>query len=267
MLHVQLPPKGILKNNALMKYVFDTSAYPREHKELKNLREATEKRYGNDSRMAVPVDEGQFLSMLVKIMNAKKTLEIGVFTGYSLLSTALALPDDGQITGIDIDQEAYEFGLQFIRQAGVEHKINFIQSIGIEGVNQILNNVSVSSKLNLKKKRRADFLTGVLFVLMLKQQDKVPKEEFDFAFVDADKHGYKQYHEQLLKLVKVGGVIAYDNTLWYGLVVEEEDAVPEDLRGSTKAILDFNEALASDPRVEISHVSIGDGVTLCRRLV
>ncbi|XP_021593246.1 putative caffeoyl-CoA O-methyltransferase At1g67980 [Manihot esculenta] len=269
MLHVQLPPKGILKNNALMKYVFDTSAYPREHKELKNLREATEKRYGNDSRMAVPVDEGQFLSMLVKIMNAKKTLEIGVFTGYSLLSTALALPDDGQvlslmcsqinkkffiifphfddirtqdfvkqITGIDIDQEAYEFGLQFIRQAGVEHKINFIQSIGIEGVNQILNN-----------------------------QDKVPKEEFDFAFVDADKHGYKQYHEQLLKLVKVGGVIAYDNTLWYGLVVEEEDAVPEDLRGSTKAILDFNEALASDPRVEISHVSIGDGVTLCRRLV
>ncbi|KAG8637569.1 hypothetical protein MANES_15G136400v8 [Manihot esculenta] len=237
MLHVQLPPKGILKNNALMKYVFDTSAYPREHKELKNLREATEKRYGNDSRMAVPVDEGQFLSMLVKIMNAKKTLEIGVFTGYSLLSTALALPDDGQITGIDIDQEAYEFGLQFIRQAGVEHKINFIQSIGIEGVNQILNN------------------------------DKVPKEEFDFAFVDADKHGYKQYHEQLLKLVKVGGVIAYDNTLWYGLVVEEEDAVPEDLRGSTKAILDFNEALASDPRVEISHVSIGDGVTLCRRLV
>ncbi|KAF2305667.1 hypothetical protein GH714_007370 [Hevea brasiliensis] len=88
-----LPPKGILKSEALKKYIFETSVYLREHKELKNLREATVDKYGNKSEICVPVDEAQFLSMLVKIMNAKRTLEIGVFTGYSLLSTALALPD------------------------------------------------------------------------------------------------------------------------------------------------------------------------------
>ncbi|MBA0872272.1 hypothetical protein Goshw_010279, partial [Gossypium schwendimanii] len=89
--------------------------------------------------MNVPVDEAQFLSMLLKIMNAKKTMEIGVFTGYSLLGTALALPDDGQITAIDLDIEAYETGLPFIQKAGVEHKINFIQSDAFVVLNDLIN--------------------------------------------------------------------------------------------------------------------------------
>ncbi|XP_021638676.2 putative caffeoyl-CoA O-methyltransferase At1g67980 isoform X1 [Hevea brasiliensis] len=228
--------KGILQSEALKKYIFETTSYPREQRELKNLREATVNKYGNKSQMSVPVDEGQFLSMLVKIMNAKRTLEIGVFTGYSLLSTALALPDDGQITAIDLDQEAYEVGLPFIRQAGMEHKINFIKSNAISALSEMLNN-----------------------------QDK-DRSEFDMAFVDADKCSYKQFHEQLLKLVKVGGIIAYDNTLWYGSVAQKEEAVPEHLRETRKAIMEINEYLACDPRVDISQVSIGDGVTVCRRL-
>ncbi|OAY29328.1 putative caffeoyl-CoA O-methyltransferase At1g67980 isoform X2 [Manihot esculenta] len=231
----RLPSKGVLQSEALKKYIYETTSYPREHKELKNLREATVNKYGNKSEMSVPVDEGQFLSMLVKIMNAKRTLEIGVFTGYSLLSTALALPHDGQVTGIDIDREAYEVGLPFIQQAGVEHKINFIQSNAISVLTEMVNN----------------------------DRDRV---EYDMAFVDADKFNYKQYHELLLKLVKVGGTIAYDNTLWFGFVAQEEEAVPEHLRETRKAILEINEYLACDPRIDISQVSIGDGVTLCRRL-
>ncbi|OAY38568.1 caffeoyl-CoA O-methyltransferase [Manihot esculenta] len=231
-----LPAKGALQSEAVKKYIYETSGYPREHKELKNLREATANKCGSKSIMSVPVDEGQFLSFLVKIMNAKRTLEIGVFTGYSLLSTALALPDDGQITAIDIDQEAYEVGLPFIRQAGVEHKINFIKSDAISVLNEMLNN---------KEKQIA---------------------EYDLAFVDADKFNYKQYHEHLLKLVKIGGIIAYDNTLWRGLVAEEEDEVPENQREVTKAIKELNQFLASDARADISQVSIGDGLTLCRRL-
>ncbi|KAG2318830.1 hypothetical protein Bca4012_054966 [Brassica carinata] len=230
-----IPSKGILKNEELKKYIFETTAYPREHKELKKLREATVQKYGNLSEMEVPVDEGHFLSMLLKLMNAKNTLELGVFTGYSLLTTALALPEDGHITAIDIDKEAYEMGLEFIKNAGVDHKINFIQSDGLQALDKLLN--------------------------------ENPKPEFDFAFVDADKPNYAKAHERLIKLVKVGGIIAFDNTLWFGFVAEEEETVPVHMRVNRKALMELNKQLASDPRIEVSQVSIGDGVTLCRRLV
>uniref|UniRef100_A0A6N2M3J1 Caffeoyl-CoA O-methyltransferase n=1 Tax=Salix viminalis TaxID=40686 RepID=A0A6N2M3J1_SALVM len=263
-----LPPKGVLQSEALKKYIYETSAYPGEHEHLKGLREATEKKYGTLSEIAIPVDEGRFLSMLMRIMNPKRTLEIGVFTGYSLLSTALALPksefaisadqgrflsmlmkimnpkrtlelgatlsfplhsalhSESQITAIDIDREAYEFDYII--------KIKFIQGDGISVLNEMLNN------------------------------DTQP--EFDYAFVDADKDNYKNYHEQLMKLVKIGGIIAYDNTLWYGMVAKEEDKVPENMRATRIDIMEFNELISSDPRIESSQVSIGDGVTLCRRL-
>ncbi|KAL0759980.1 hypothetical protein Bca101_076130 [Brassica carinata] len=185
--------------------------------------------------MEVPVDEGQFLSMLIKMMNAKNTLELGVFTGYSLLTTALALPEDGRITAIDIDKEAYELGLEFIKNAGVDHKINFIQSDGLQALDKMLS--------------------------------ENPKPEFDFAFVDANKTKYADAYERLMKLVKVGGIIAFDNTLWLGYVAEEEECVPEHLRVCRKTLMELNKQLASDPRIELSQVSIGDGVTLCRRLV
>ena len=90
--------------------------------------------------------------------------------------------------------------------------------------------------------------------------------EFDFAFVDADRSIYKNYHEQLLKLVKIGGIVAYDNTLWFGFVAKKEHEEPEHKKNSTMDIKEFNKQLSSDLRVEISQVSIGDGVTFCRRL-
>ena len=94
--------------------------------------------------MSVPADEAQFLSMLLKLMNAKNTLEIGVFVGYSLLSTALALPDDGKVIAIDPDKEAYEVAMPFIREAGVEHKIEFVESTASPILTDLLNNVSSS---------------------------------------------------------------------------------------------------------------------------
>ncbi|XVF85577.1 hypothetical protein PTKIN_Ptkin17bG0128400 [Pterospermum kingtungense] len=233
--NINVPTKGILKNEALTKYILKTSAYPREHQQLKGIRDATTEKYPNISSMGIPVDEGQFLSMILKLMKAKKTMEIGVFTGYSLLATALALPEDGHITAIDISREYFDVGLPFIQKAGMEHKINFIES----DATKVLTEMSSNDK---------------------------HKEEFDFVFVDADKTNYMNYHEHLKKLLKIGGVIAYDNTLWYGYLVQEEEEVPEFARASRKEILDLNVKLASDPSMEISQVSIGDGVTLCRRI-
>ncbi|KAJ4959200.1 hypothetical protein NE237_026311 [Protea cynaroides] len=226
----------ILQSEALQQYILKTSAYPREHEQLNEIREATINKYGIRSTMLVPADEGLFLSMLLKILNPKKTLEVGVFTGYSLLTTALALPNDGKITAIDTDREAYETGLPFIRKAGVEHKINFINSNAISVLDEMLTN----------------FEHGM---------------EFDFAFVDADKENYINYHERLMKLVMIGGLIAYDNTLWHGTVVAvNEEEVPEIFKAARKPIMDFNIYLASDHRIELSQISIGDGVTLCRRI-
>ncbi|KAM1859725.1 hypothetical protein ACFX13_011992 [Malus domestica] len=229
------PERRILKNPALLKYIFETSCFPREHEQLKQLREATVEKYPFWSLMNVPVDESLLLSMLLKVMNAKKTLELGVFTGYSLLTTALALPADGKITAIDVDKEAYEVGLPFIQKAGVENKINFCQS----------NAFTVLNDLITKGKEEGSF---------------------DFAFVDADKDSYMEYHKLLMKLVKVGGIIAYDNTLWFGTVAEPEENVENFAKQSRKHLLELNSFLAADDRVELAVVSIGDGLTLCRRL-
>ncbi|XP_062096548.1 flavonoid 3',5'-methyltransferase-like [Humulus lupulus] len=236
------PDKIILKSPALIEYIFQTNAYPREHEQLKELREATVKNYDKISLMSVPVDEGQLLSMLLKVMNAKKTIEVGVFTGYSLLTTALALPAHGNIIAIDTNREAYDFGMEFIKKAGVDHKINFIHSDASSVLNGLIN-------------------------------DEKEVGTFDFAFVDANKEEYEKYHEQLVKLVKIGGVMAYDNTLWFGSVAETCEEFKQNsydhhdlLMKIRNVIRDFNTFTANDPCIESSLVSIGDGLTLCRRL-
>ncbi|XWS69239.1 hypothetical protein CRYUN_Cryun04dG0162400 [Craigia yunnanensis] len=228
--------KSLIVHRPILEYILEKNAYPKEHEQLKELREATAEKYDKKSIMNVPADEAQFLSMLLKIMNAKKTMEIGVFTGYSLLATALALPEDGQITAIDLDKEAYETGLPFIQKAGVEHKINFVQSDAFLVLDDLING-----------------------------EDEVT---FDFIFVDAQKKDYMKFHEQVLKLVKVGGIIAYDNTLWFGSVanLEKTDEMPENAWRTREFVIQFNSLLAADHRVESCLISIGDGVTLCRRL-
>ncbi|KZV44532.1 anthocyanin O-methyltransferase [Dorcoceras hygrometricum] len=250
----------ILQSQALSKYILETMAYPREHEQLKEIRMATVEKYNSMSKLNVPADEGLFISMLLKLINAKKTIELGVFTGYSLLSTALALPRMEkyvrsfmiyiyiyclfyevrwktyqyfkknyvlQIVAIDPDREAFETGLPFIQKANVAHKIKFIQS----DANLVLKEFVANGE----------------------------NGTFDFAFVDADKDNYINYHEKLLELVKVGGIIAYDNTLWGGSVaISEEDEMENYLRVWRQAVIDFNGFLAKDSRIELALLSYWD---------
>ncbi|KAE9448747.1 hypothetical protein C3L33_19354, partial [Rhododendron williamsianum] len=184
--------------------------------------------------MGTAPDAGQLMAMLLKLVKAKKTIEVGVFTGYSLLLTALSIPDDGKITAIDVSRESYEIGLPIIRKAGVEHKIDFIESQALPVLDKLL-------------------------------EDNENEGSFDFAFVDANKDGYMSYHERLIKLVKIGGIIAYDNTLWYGTVAMPEKMVLEELKPARESTVKLNKMLAVDSRVMISHASIGDGITIFSR--
>ncbi|KAH0466565.1 hypothetical protein IEQ34_003803 [Dendrobium chrysotoxum] len=189
----------------------------------------------NRAIWSVPPEEGQLLAIILKAMNAKRTIEVGVFSGYSLLSTALALPKDAKITAIDISRDWYEIGLPFIKEAGVEEKINFMESDAIPALEKLVEEV---------------------------KED----EQFDFAFVDAEKADYWDYHERLLKLVKVGGLICYDNTLWFGKVAHPpQDDAPKFINPIREIVLQFNKKLAADTRVELSQICIGDGLTICRR--
>jgi len=225
----------VLQSQELYEYILDTSVYPREPEPLKELRETT---YANNPRafFGTSPDAGQLMGMLLKLVNAKKTIEVGVFTGYSLLLTALTIPDDGKITAIDVDRKTYETtGLPIIKKAGVEDKINFIESQALPVLDQLL-------------------------------EDAKNEGSFDFGFVDADKGNYWNYHERMMKLIKVGGMVIYDNTLWGGYVALPEEAVPETKRAWRKSTMEFNNSIAADPRVEISHASIGDGMLICRRI-
>ncbi|KAL9461371.1 hypothetical protein AB3S75_004381 [Citrus x aurantiifolia] len=226
--------KTLLESEKLYEYILETSVYPREPQCLKEIRELTEKHPW--SAMMTSPDEAQFLSMLLKLINAKNTMEIGVFTGYSLLATALAIPDDGKILALDITKEHYEKGLPIIQKAGVAHKIDFREGPALPLLDQLI-------------------------------QDEKYHGTFDFVFVDADKDNYINYHKRLIELVKVGGVIGYDNTLWGGSVVAAPDAdLDEHILYLRDFVKELNKALAVDPRIEICQLSIADGVTLCRRI-
>ncbi|KAL5975579.1 hypothetical protein ACLOJK_019904 [Asimina triloba] len=225
--------KGLLQTEELYQYILENSVYPREPEPLKEIRAATASHPW--SVMATAPDGGQLMVLLLNLINARKTIEIGVFTGYSLLLTALSVPDDGKIIAIDMDREAYEIGLPIIRKAGVEHKIDFIESPALPVLDKLL-------------------------------EEKQNEGSFDFAYVDADKVNYWNYHERMLKLIRTGGLILYDNTLWGGSVTLQDEQVPDVLKKSRAAMIMFNKMLAEDSRVQLCQISLGDGVTVCRRL-
>ncbi len=194
-----------------------------EHPALTELRLETAKL--PQSMMQICPEQGALIANLIRLMSAKKTLEIGTFTGYSALAVALALPEDGQIIACDISEEWTAVGKKKWEQAGVAHKINLRLAPAVDTLDALL----------------ADGQEG----------------SFDFAFIDADKTNYPAYYEKCLKLVRKGGVIAIDNVLWGGSVIDSERN-DED----TKAIRKLNEFIANDKRVSLSMVPIGDGLTL-----
>lgn len=175
--------------------------------------------------MQIAPEQGQFMEMLVQLMGATKTLEIGVFTGYSSLCVALALPSNGQIVACDVSEEYTAIARRYWELAGVAHKIS----------------LNVGPAIHTLEKLIAEGQAGT----------------FDFVFIDADKENYEAYFERSLQLVRNGGLIVIDNVLWSGRVAD-----PKVQDESTLAIRNFNDKLRNDPRITLSVVPIGDGLTL-----
>ncbi len=219
-----MPKRTINLDPRLYDYVLRVAV--RETEVLRDLREET--RGLPDSGMQISPDQGQFLSLLVKMLGARRCLEIGVFTGYSSLVVAAALPDDGRLVACDLSEEWTRIARRHWQRAGVDQKIELRLGPALATLDALLEAGSAGS--------------------------------FDFAFVDAEKTEYVDYYERVLELLAPGGVCAIDNVLWNGRVVELEDQSAE-----TTAIRAFNEHLATDTRVDLSLVPVGDGLTLARK--
>ncbi|XP_069741391.1 catechol O-methyltransferase domain-containing protein 1 isoform X2 [Narcine bancroftii] len=198
----------------------------REHPVLKKLRECTLK--DPMRSMMVACEEAQLLANLVKHMKAKKVIEVGVYTGYNTLNMALAVPADGTVIACDINMDFANVGKSFWKEAGVEHKIDLRIQPASETLDELL---------------RAG-----------------EAETFDFAFIDADKLNYSLYYEKCLQLIRKGGIIAIDNVLWSGKVLRPGND-PD-----TLSIAKFNEKVQRDSRVNVSMLSIADGITLAFKL-
>lgn len=204
-------------------YDYLLSVSLREAEVLKQLRQETANL--PNAIMQIAPEQGQFMSLLVQLIGAKKTLDIGVFTGYSSLAIALALPDDGRVVACDISEEYTSIARRYWQKA------------------------EVADKIDLKIAPALDTLDA----LIAKGQGNT----FDFAFIDADKANYYNYYERSLQLIRPGGLIAVDNVLWSGQVA---DSSVQDNR--TNKIREFNQKLYQDERINISLVPIADGLTL-----
>lgn len=177
------------------------------------------------ARMQIAPEQGQFMALLAKLTGAKRYLEIGVYTGYSSLWMALALPEDGSVVACDVSEEWTSVARRYWERAGVGHKIELRLAPALVTLDELI-------------------AAG-------------EAERFDLAFIDADKENYWAYFERCLELVRPGGLIAIDNTLWSGKVADPDDHEP-----TTEAVRAFNRRLWGEGRVELSLVPIGDGLTL-----
>ena len=195
----------------------------REAEALKKLRKETA--CIPERAMQIPPEQGQFLAMLVRMLGATRALEVGVFTGYSALSVALAMPPEGRVIACDVNEEWTGVAKRYWEKAGVSEKIDLRIAPAMETLDALI-------------------LGG-------------ERDRFDFAFIDADKENYPGYYERCLTLIRPGGLIALDNTFLDGKVIDEGDDGAD-----SKAIRSLNQTLHTDERVELSMVPIADGLTL-----
>jgi caffeoyl-CoA O-methyltransferase len=215
--------RSIGLDEKLYEYLLDVSL--REPEVLRRLREETAER--DNASMQIAPEQGQFMALLVRLIGAERTLEIGTFTGYSALAVALALPPHGRVTACELSEEYAAVARRWWAQAGVAERIDLRVGPADETLDRML-------------------------------EDGLGRR-YDFAFIDADKQGYVGYWERCLRLVRQGGLIMVDNVLWDGRVVD-----PGNTEESTRAIRAFNERVRGDDRVDLSLVPIGDGLTLAR---
>lgn len=178
--------------------------------------------------MQIAPEQGQFMQMLVRLTSARRAIEVGVFTGYSSLAIALAMPDDGYLLACDISEEYTAVARRHWQAAGVARRIELVLAPA----------------------------RGTLDARLAAGE----ADSYDFAFIDADKTGYLAYYERLMRLVRPGGLIVVDNTLWSGDVANPANRDPD-----TVALREFNDRLLADPRIDLSLLPLGDGLTLARR--
>jgi caffeoyl-CoA O-methyltransferase len=213
--------KTITLTESLHHYLLSISL--REPPILARLREETAQH--PLANMQIAPEQGQFMALLVRLMGVKKYLELGVFTGYSSLSVALALPPDGKLIACDVNEEWTSMARRYWQEAGVAHKIALRIAPALETLDKLLANGEAGS--------------------------------FDFVFIDADKENYANYYERSLELVRHGGLIVIDNVLWSGRVAD-----PNEQDMDTVAIRRFNTKLHFDERIALSMLPLADGLTL-----
>ena len=208
----------------LYRYLLDVSLS--ESDVQRSLRERTSQM--PHSNMQIAPEQGQFMALLAQLLGARKTLEIGVYTGYSALCVAAVLPEDGRLVACDISEEYTTVAREYWDRAGLSEKIDLRLAPANETLSTLIDDGEGAS--------------------------------FDFAFIDADKTGYHEYYEQCLILLRSGGLIAVDNVLWGGAVLDGGN--PD---ADTLAIQEFNCFVNRDERVDLSMVPIGDGLSLLRK--
>ncbi len=216
--------RTIVMTDDIYAYLLDVSL--REPRVLRDLREATASH--PMVMMQISPEQGQFMAMLARLCGAKRCIEVGVFTGYSSLAVAMALPDDVEIVACDISDEYTKIALEFWERAGVDNKISLRLAPAVDTLDKLITDGGAG--------------------------------QYDFAFIDADKVNYREYYERLLQLVRPGGLITVDNTLWSGDLADPE--VDDD---NTVALRAFNRFLHEDERIDLSMIPIGDGLTLARK--
>jgi caffeoyl-CoA O-methyltransferase len=216
--------KTIPVTGAIWQYLIDVTV--REPPVLAKLREETGRM--PNGGMQISPEQGQFMGLLVELLGVRRAIEVGVFTGYSSLRVALAMPAGGLVVACDVSEEYTNVARRYWREAGAEGKIDL---------------------------RLGPALTTLDALIAEGQQGT-----FDFAFIDADKSNYGGYYERCFTLLRPGGLVAVDNTLWSGAVADltKQDA-------DTCAIRELNAKIAGDPRVSSSLVPIGDGLYLARK--
>ena len=197
-----------------------------ETKEQKDLRELSYKTFGNIANMQVTPEQSSFLSFLIKIGNYKNILELGTFMGYSTLAMAIAVGDSGHVTSVDKDIKTTSIAANFWKSTPYANKISLING----DAKIVLQNLTNEQKI------------------------------FDFIFIDADKSSYKYYFETCLNLMADNGLIVFDNVLWKGKVFDQ--SIND---SKTKAIREFNNFIKNDKRITTTMISIGDGMTLCKK--
>jgi caffeoyl-CoA O-methyltransferase len=210
--------------DGLYGYLLETSL--REAPLLQRLREETAAH--PQARMQISPEQGQFMQLLAKLIGARRCIEVGVFTGYSSLAVALALPADGRILACDVSEEFTSVARRYWKEAGVAGKIELVLAPATETLDARLKAGEGGS--------------------------------YDLAFIDADKANYAQYYERILKLLRPGGLVLVDNVLWSGRVLDADDRSED-----TAAIRAFNKMSHQDERVDVSMLPIGDGLTLARK--